>query len=58
MVLFDVVLRLDDAEYPQLNNFKKNKLDNILMKIFKSGYQIHFPSQDKIEQHIEYNEIM
>jgi len=58
MVLFDVVLRLDDTEYPQLNNFKKNKLDNILMKIFKSGYQIHFPSQDKIEQHVKYNEIM
>lgn len=58
MVLIDVVLRLDDNEYPLLNNLKKNKLDNILMKIFKTGYDIHYPSQNKIEQHVEYNELI
>ena len=58
MVLIDVILRLDDTEYPLLNNFKKKKLDKFLMKIFKTGYQIHFPSQNKIEQQVEYNELI
>jgi hypothetical protein len=58
MVLIEVTLRLDDNEYPLLNNFKKKKLDKFLIEIFKTGYQIHFPSQNKIEQQVEYNELI
>ena len=41
-----------------LNNFKKKELDKYLFKIFKTGYQIHFPSNDKIEQQLEHNELL
>jgi hypothetical protein len=58
MVLFEVTLNLDDKEYPMLNNFKKKELDKFLIKIFKTGYQIHFPSNDKIERQLEYNELI
>lgn len=58
MTLFEVTLKLNEKEYPMLNNFKKKELDKYLMKIFKTGYQIHFPSKDKIEQQLEYNELI
>ena len=51
-------LKLDEKEYPMLNNFKKKELDKYLFKIFKTGYQIHFPSNDKIEQQLEHNELL
>ena len=58
MGIFEVILKLNEEEYPMLNNFKKKELDKYLMKIFKTGYQIHFPSNDKIEQQLEYNELI
>lgn len=58
MTLFEVTLKLSEKEYPILNNFKKKELDKYLIKIFKTGYQIHFPSNDKIEQQLEYNELI
>lgn len=58
MGFFEVTLKLDEKEYPILNKFKKKDLDKLLMKIFKTGYQIHFPSNDKIEQQLEYNELL
>ena len=58
MGFFEVTLKLDEDEYPMLNNFKKKELDKFLLKIFKTGYQIHFPSNDKIEQQLEYNELI
>jgi hypothetical protein len=58
MTLFEVTLKLNEKEYPMLNNFKKKELDKYLLKIFKTGYQIHFPSKDKIEQQLEYNELI
>jgi len=58
MGLIEFSLKLDEKEYPMLNNFKKKELDKYLLKIFKTGYQIHFPSNDKIEQQLEYNELL
>lgn len=58
MSLIDIILKIDENEYPMLNNFKEKELDNYIMKIFKTGYQIHFPSNNKIEQQIEYNELI
>jgi len=58
MGLIEFSLKLDEKEYPMLNNFKKKELDKYLLKIFKTGYQIHFPSNDKIEQQLEHNELL
>ena len=58
MVFIEVTLKLDEKEYPILNTLKKKDLDKTLHKIFKTGYQIHFPSIDKIEQQVEYNELI
>ena len=58
MGFIELSLKLDEKEYPMLNNFKKKELDKYLFKIFKTGYQIHFPSNDKIEQQLEHNELL
>ena len=58
MSLFEITLKLNENEYPMLKNLKKKELDKYLIKIFKTGYQIHFPSNDKIEQQLEYNELI
>lgn len=58
MGYIEFTLKLDEKEYPMLNNFKKKELDKYLFKIFKTGYQIHFPSNDKIEQQLEHNELL
>ena len=58
MVFIELTLKLDEKEYPMLNNFKKKELDRYILKLFKTGYQIHFPSNDKIEQQLEYNELL
>jgi len=58
MVNIELTLKLDEKEYPMLNTFKKKELDKYILKIFKTGYQIHFPSTNKIEQQVEYNELI
>lgn len=58
MGFIEITLTLDEKEYPMLNNFKKKELDKFLLKIFKTGYQIHFPPQNKIEQQVEFNELI
>lgn len=58
MGFYEVTFRLNDTEFPFLKNLKKKELNKILLKIFSSGYQIHFPTNDKIEQQIEYQEII
>jgi hypothetical protein len=47
MGFIELTLKLDEKEYPMLNNFKKKELDRYILKLFKTGYQIHFPSNDK-----------
>lgn len=45
-------------EYPVLNKFTTESINNIIHEIFKTGYNIHFPSIDKIEQNHQYNELL
>ena len=54
----DFILKLNSNNFPMLNNLKSEEIDNYLLKIFKTGYQIHFPSNDKIERQFEYNELI
>lgn len=49
---------INPDDYPMLNNFKDNAKQNIIEEIFKTGYNIHFPSLDKIEQNHQYNELL
>jgi hypothetical protein len=49
-------VNIDD--YPVLNNFKDIARQNIIEEIFKTGYNIHFPSLEKIEQNHQYNELL
>lgn len=58
MGFIEVTLKLDEDEFAILNNFKKKELNKVLLKIFKTGYQIHFPSKDKLEQQVELNELL
>ena len=53
-ILFEVEL----DNYPMLNNFKDDVKQNIIEELFKTGYNIHFPSLDKIEENHQYNELL
>jgi hypothetical protein len=49
--------KIDIDEYPMLKNFKKKELDIFIQKIFNTGYNIHFPSNDNIIKQIELKEV-
>jgi RNA processing factor Prp31 len=53
-----ITFEINIDEYPILNNFKDNARQNIIEEIFKTGYNIHFPSLEKIEQNHQYNELL
>jgi hypothetical protein len=46
----EFTLKLNDKDFPMLKNIKKSKLHELILTIFKSGYQIHFPSEKILEQ--------
>lgn len=54
----NISFKIDLSKYPILNNFKNTELTNIINKIIKTGYDIHFPSFNKIEDKIEYNDLL
>lgn len=58
MSFININLKLDETEFPILHNLKKKDFDKLIFKIFKTGYDIYFPPQDKIIQQIEYNELL
>ena len=58
MPLLDINFQLDTKEFPMLKNFKKKELDDYLLKIFRTGYLIHFPAPKKIKQKIEYGNMI
>ena len=53
-----IIIDINSDEYPMLNNFNKETKDSIIKEIFKTGYNIHFPSLDKIEENTQYNELL
>jgi hypothetical protein len=48
---------LNDDDFKMLKILKKKESEEIYTKIFKIGYDILFPSADKIKQNIEYFEL-
>jgi len=54
----NISFEINIDEYPMINNFKDIAKQNIIEEIFKTGYNIHFPSLDKIEQNHQYNELL
>ena len=57
-MILDISFKLDTKEFPMLKNFKKKELDDYLLKVFRTGYLIHFPPTNKIKQKIEYKELI
>ena len=58
MPLLDINFQLDTKEFSMLSNFKKKELDDYLLKIFRTGYLIHFPPTKKIKQTIKYGHLI
>lgn len=58
MSLIKVTLELNDSEFPILNTLKKKDLEKYVLKIFKTGYMIHFPSNEVVNKQIEHEEII
>lgn len=53
-----ITIELNQNEFPMLNNFTNDTRDNIIKEIFKTGYNIHFPSLEKIEENHQFNELL
>lgn len=49
-----ITLNLNTNDYPILNNINKDELDEFIMRIFNTGYHIHFPKY----QITEHNHMM
>jgi len=58
MEKINITLEINVKDYPMLNNFKNDAKQNIIEEIFKTGYNIHFPSLEKIEQNHQYHELL
>ena len=56
--IMKITIDINQNEYPMLNNFTKDTRDNIIKEIFKTGYNIHFPSLEKIEENHQFNELL
>jgi hypothetical protein len=53
-----ITIEVNPDEYPMLNNFNDESRNIIIKEIFKTGYNIHFPSLDKIEENHQYHELL
>ena len=53
-----IEIKIDISKYPLLNTIKNENLENTINKLLKAGYDIYFPSENKIEKNIEYNQIL
>lgn len=58
MGIIEVTFNIDDKDYPMLKNFKKKELNNYIIDIFKTGYNIHFPNKEEINKQIQYNDLI
>ena len=58
MEINNINFKINLNEYSMLNNFTDESRNSIIQEIFKTGYNIHFPSIDKIEQNHQYNELL
>ena len=53
-----ITIEINPEEYPMLDNFNKETKNSIIKEIFKTGYNIHFPSLNKIEENHQYHELL
>lgn len=53
----DITLNINVKNFPVLQLMKKKDIDKLALEIFKTGYMIHFPNQDKVLENQEYEEI-
>lgn len=58
MSYIELNLKINKADFPVLDTIKKKDLNKILLNILQTGYDIHFPSLNKIENNIEYKELL
>ena len=60
MEQISITLNLNTDDYPILNNINKDELDDFIIKIFNTGYHIHFPKYQITEHNhtmIKINEL-
>lgn len=58
MSYIELNLKISKADFPVLDTIKKKDLNKILLTILQTGYDVHFPSLNKIENNIEYKELL
>jgi hypothetical protein len=54
LISFDI----DKNKFPLLINYNENELNLLLLKIFETGYNIHFPSIDNIKKETHHKELI
>ena len=52
-----ITIKINENDFPMLKKLKKKDMNEYLLKIFKTGYTIHFPSNNTIEQQIEIKQL-
>lgn len=55
-----IKIKINTTEFPLLKNIKEDELDDIIYKILRTGYDIHFPNvslSDELASNIVYNKI-
>jgi uncharacterized transporter YbjL len=53
-----ITIKINENDFPMLKKLKKKDYDEYLLKIFKTGYTIHFPSNNLIEQQVEMKQLV
>ena len=53
-----LTINLNINEFPIISKFKDDEQTEILLKLVRTGYQIHFPYNNTIIHNTEYNEII
>lgn len=58
MAYIEINIKISKSDFPVLDTIKKKDLNKILLNIIQTGYDIHYPSVNKIENNIEYKELL
>ena len=58
MAYIEINIKISKSDFPVLDTIKKKDLNKVLLNIIQTGYDIHYPSINKIENNIEYKELL
>lgn len=58
MAYIEINIKISKSDFPVLDTIKKKDLNKVLLNIIQTGYDIHYPSVSKIENNIEYKELL